>query len=668
MDRTNEPSPLARLPLSFIQHAFLIAMSHRMSRGKQQVLYTYLPTNTIDFQGGSIARIRHVRGNRPEGINPRFIVERIREDAEAWPEEFRPALRDLVLHDADRFVLIDPAEVSAELYPKVFWCDRCGRVYDLSNQDRIPRSAECPSCNGGHLSQLRFILVHRCGEVRPLTPPACQTCHGRNGHMALVTHGSERIDEFEWICRRCGTKAGKVNRYIPCPACEWEGPTDIVDSLRKMRILVHRAGPTFYARSVTLLNIPQRQLDGFFKLGDMWRPVAAAKFFQLPELANLRLEEFRPTAVSQNEAGQPGLSKADLDSLLERQASGELTPEEFIEEMQRLRAQRAIEQRTGSPQGIAEQLTERSGVPHGTWHRAGQEMLEAVLPSETGIPRDLLDVKQTERDRVADYEEARQTACRLGLEQLTLLDDFPIVKATYGYTRLEPGPGANTTTCQTRLNPFPPQPNTGGQIPVFVDDIRADALMLRLNPDRIHRWLQRNGIPIELPSGTDSDLARRAYFVRLFDGVLLRQTLTEDAERMVFGLLHSISHAAVRQAALLCGLDRTSLSEYLLPRTLTVFLYCNHRFGATIGALTSLFEQALLEWLEAIRDTRRCVYDPVCRERDGACHACIHLSETSCGYFNLNLGRAFLFGGYDQALARDIVGYFDPTLTEHYCE
>ena len=294
-------------------------------------------------------------------------------------------------------------------------------------------------------------------------------------------------------------------------------------------------------------------------------------------------------------------------------------------------------------------------------------MLEAVLPTETGRPRNLLDLEQTERERITGYAEARRTACRLGIERLTLLDDFPIVKGTYGYTRVEPGPGAGGT-CRTRLNPFPTQPHTDGRTPIFVDDVRADALMLKLDPNRVHRWLERNGYVVQQPNGTDPELAMRAYFVRLFDGAPLRQTLPDSAQRMVFGLLHTFSHLAVRQAALLCGLDRTSLSEYLLPRTLTAFLYCNHRFGATIGALTSLFEQALLEWLETIRDTHRCVYDPVCRERDGACHACAHLAETSCGYFNLNLGRAFLFGGHDQISDRNVVGYFDPSLTEGACE
>jgi hypothetical protein len=69
-----------------------------------------------------------------------------------------------------------------------------------------------------------------------------------------------------------------------------------------------------------------------------------------------------------------------------------------------------------------------------------------------------------------------------------------------------------------------------------------------------------------------------------------------------------------------------------------------------------------MEWLSSIRQTRRCVYDPVCYEREGGCHACTHLAETSCRFFNLNLSRAFLFGGSDKYLGRIAVGYFDPSL------
>ena len=90
-----------------------------------------------------------------------------------------------------------------------------------------------------------------------------------------------------------------------------------------------------------------------------------------------------------------------------------------------------------------------------------------------------------------------------------------------------------------------------------------------------------------------------------------------------------------------------------------VVALCNHRFGATIGALTSLFEQSFSEWLTDVRATRRCVYDPVCATGGGSCHACSHLAETSCRFFNLNLSRAFLFGGRDPTAGEVLVGYLD---------
>ncbi len=147
----------------------------------------------------------------------------------------------------------------------------------------------------------------------------------------------------------------------------------------------------------------------------------------------------------------------------------------------------------------------------------------------------------------------------------------------------------------------------------------------------------------------------------MFQGVNFLQTITAATPqaRMVFGLVHTLSHAALRHAGLLCGLDPTSLAEYVLPRTLSLAVYSNQSFGATIGALTALFEQSMDDWLGRMAATRRCIYDPVCAADGGACHACAHASETSCRFFNMNLGRQFLFGGRDPELGQLRCGFFD---------
>jgi len=615
-----------------------------MTRGKQQILLTYLPGKTFDFQGiAAIARVDSIRGVPRNDLNTHRVVQKIALEARAWSVPYRPQLRDEVLTQPDRFVLLDPVEVQAVLFPKVFWCEnpRCSRVF---NQEHVsnPRR-RCPSCRS-KVNQLRFVQIHRCGDLRPLAPPQCAQCHNTN-EMALDTGGSERISRFRWICRRCHRA---VRVFVGrCNACQW--PTGGQE--QNADIAVHRAGNTFYAHSTVLLNVPQSQFDAFFQLPE-WPFVAAAKFFDLPEVSDRRLSDLA-TATAHTQEGDPGLSGPDLDALLERQQRGELTAEQLVREMQSLRTQRNQERDAAAPSRLAGVIQERSGVAASTWEHAGWEMLEAVVPAERGQTTELLD-----HDGPNDMEHQRVLARSLGIGSLKLISDFPIVTATYGYSRSQYSPD------ECRLNAFPPEPSHDGRLPIFVDQVQADAILVKIDPHAVWSWLGANGHILHLPPGTDPTLARGAFFVESFENAPLRQTLQNDwpVQRAVFGLLHTLCHISVRQAALLCGLDRTSLSEYVLPRALSFAIYCNHRSGATIGALTALFEQSLGEWLQSVREARRCVYDPVCRDRESSCHVCTHLAETSCRFFNLNLGRAFLFGGPDPYLGHILQGFFDRTL------
>jgi hypothetical protein len=616
-------------------------MTRTMNRGKQQVLFNYLPNRTFDFERvAAIARVVGVRGEPRTDLNVSVLLRRIADEARAWQEEFRPALRDDVFRQPQRFVLLDPRSVQSELFPKVLWCQNsgCGRVFDFRHRNSLPN--QCPSCRQGRLVQLRHVKIHRCGALQPLLPPTCRQCHTSN-HMALDTRDSERIANFRWVCRQCNTALSLFGGH--CNECQWPD-----QSLRGMDIEVHRAGRAYYAHTTVLLNIPHRRLDAFFSLPE-WPAVASAKFLGMAEVANRDLTDYG-TSDQQHNTQSTGLSGADLDALMRRRVSGELTPDQFVHEMQMLREEREREQQANSPSGIVISLTQRTGVPWSIWQRVGQEMLEAIMPMETGHP--------TELDLQNPTDPSSLIARHMGISRLALVSDYPIITATYGFSRAEYQPN------QCRLNPFPAHPDYGGKYPIFVDQVQADSLLLSLNPDRVIAWLEQNGCRPILPEGSDPNLARRAYFIQLLSDTPTRETLLADRRevRMVFGLLHTFSHLSVRQAALLCGLDRTSLSEYLLPGALTFAIYCNHRFGATIGALTALFEQSLSDWLNAVRETRRCVYDPVCRDHASNCHACTHLAETSCRFFNLNLSRAFLFGGRDSELGNIPVGFFDSSL------
>lgn len=614
-------------------------MGRVMRRGKQQVLLHYLPGRSFDVERASaIARVVSISGAPRTDLSSDMVLSRVKEEVSAWQEQFRPGLRDDVLTPTET-VLVDPQHVEAELFPRVFWCQNrtCGAIHDFTGQERLPNSV-CRTCRSGRLIQLRWVRVHRCGDLQPLLPRPCARC-GRTDGFSLSLRGSERVSNFRWVCGSCGTAAQLFGGQ--CRACVWPDPT-----LRDTDIEVHRAGRTFYAHSTTLLNIPDQELDRFLQTPG-WQTVVAAKFLGLPEAQELSLAS---NSTSSGGAAAPpaDLTSEDLDELLSLR--GQVSAEQIMAELMRRRTERQSDRDTNRRIPLASRLEEVSGVGDEVWLAAGSELLDAVLPTQNS------QIKEIRGD--ASTSDGATALASMGIERSMLVPDFPILTATYGFSRID------FTPTRARLNAFPADRRHGGKTPIYVDQVGADAVVLALDPRRVLRWLEANGQTVSLPATSDHEIAEKAYFVRLLTGINMRETIPsgEPLARLVFGLVHTLSHLAVRQAALLCGLDRTSLSEYVLPRALSVALYCNHRFGATIGALTALFDDSLPDWLGLVRGESRCVYDPVCADRGANCHACAHLPETSCRFFNLNLSRSFLFGGEDAVLGSLAVGYLDPQL------
>lgn len=629
-------------------------MGNKMTRGKNQIMYRYLPGYIFDFdKSRAIAQISHVRGIPKTDLNQQLILDAVREYASAWPHTMRGPFANPT---RDNAVLLEPRRVEAQLFPNVFWCQNrsCGRVF-VHNDGRTPNSNRCSVCRQGQLTQMPFVTIHQCGDVRPLQPPyQCDRCHQRRT-FALDKRG-ERISNFKWRCT-CGNLQDIFAGY--CRTCNWQTVSGNGDAqLRRLSIQPHRANSVFRPHNIVLLNQPGTEADRLLSL-EQWEAIVAGFYFDLPDLTGRTIYQFARQQQQTNNAAF-SLSQQDVDNL---KAQGRSDAE--IQAFQAMQAQlfgnRQQAQQAVSGTGIAQTLRQLTGVHANVWQTAGRELLETQLPYQSDRTEDLFALTTPN----ATQQTAQQMAGGMGLEKLSLAADFPMTYVTFGYSRLQDQPG----DCQLRA--FPADDEHRGKFPLFVDLIQADAIIVRLDPHRVLRWLLANALRPTIPVGaTDQQRAERAYFVNLFHQLQqseysLKQTLdnTQPITRMTFGLLHTMSHQFLKKAALLCGLDQTSLAEYILPSSLSFAIYCNHRAGATIGAFSSLFEQSLPHWLGQIRsDTRRCLYDPVCQAEGANCHACTHISETSCRFFNLNLGRSFLFGGEDTQLGAVQVGYWSNTL------
>lgn len=130
-----------------------------------------------------------------------------------------------------------------------------------------------------------------------------------------------------------------------------------------------------------------------------------------------------------------------------------------------------------------------------------------------------------------------------------------------------------------------------------------------------------------------------------------------------YWLLHTLSHALLREMAMSSGYGAASISERLYawkadgthPAAAGVLLMTTSSDSdGTLGGLVALSEPDALARLtrDALRKALRCSADPVCAHRTpiapedflhgAACHCCSMASETSCERANRFLDRRFL--------------------------
>ena len=138
-------------------------------------------------------------------------------------------------------------------------------------------------------------------------------------------------------------------------------------------------------------------------------------------------------------------------------------------------------------------------------------------------------------------------------------------------------------------------------------------------------------------------------------------------------LIHTFSHALIRQLAFECGYPAASIAERIYcdngndegVKMSGVLIYT---YGDSHGSLGGLARQARPERFfsliyNAINSISWCSNDPLCIESEGqglmssnlaACHSCILLPETSCEIYNRFLDRGLLIGMEE----REIEGLF----------
>ena len=250
----------------------------------------------------------------------------------------------------------------------------------------------------------------------------------------------------------------------------------------------------------------------------------------------------------------------------------------------------------------------------------------------------LLDSRQTVDD-LADHgpkgmrsiyaKDYRASLSRAGLESIEYSDRFPLLTGSFAYMR-----GSSNNAQESILVPYT---NRQGDFVVYGEIAETEALFVRLDPVRVLDWLRRQGLTTS-PTSIRTE-ARREILAAIGED-------SSGARReAITTLVHSYCHRFIRIAAVHTGVERTSLSEFLVPHHLGFFVYAAARGDFVLGGLQAVFEGELHLLLhDFVGGEHRCALDPGCMQSGAACMACLHLGEPSCRLFNRSLDRRTLHG------------------------
>lgn len=254
--------------------------------------------------------------------------------------------------------------------------------------------------------------------------------------------------------------------------------------------------------------------------------------------------------------------------------------------------------------------------------------------------------------------------------RVVAIDRMKRVNAFIGFTRLDAMDRVGDVS--TRLVKLT---RHGRPTWVPATEDRGEGIFLQLDLDRVQAW--EDAIRDSHLWQSHRDSHRRNFARRYSETAKLVDPDTRfPAPR--YWLLHTLSHALIREMAMRSGYGAASLTEriYAWPtspgRDASAGLFIGTTASdseGTLGGLVALAAPHKLEpiFTNALRRAARCSSDPICAMRTpsdpedflhgAACHCCAFASETSCEKANRFLDRRFLLT-LPTASGVSVPGYF----------
>lgn len=612
-----------------------------MTRSKSQVIRGFLPGQTFQHANDTVVRVANLYAG-PADVNTDLLIEMLDEKLAYWqrpgdgggpPVNRAPGYLKPVANHADQYAFLEPeGEVFYYTWPLTLRCTNraCLKVAVFERLEdwtayKNGNPAKCDKC-GSRREQFDYMLVHTCGNDAAIPVYGCKekdAAGKEHGLRDVHLHDTGSFITSTWRCRygSCNDRAISRMRQPPCRC--GEGPYQYVLVRQDRRFITQTFSFVSFQRgAMTAL----RSAPGSEKV-----------------VVGSYLEYFDDYEAALADAGKDRSDTEEKWKTIKAALEATGTPPDQVAEMRKTVL--------GTSGGAFDDIVNLVG---------NEDIVASVGSDQRARERTLIwsgagDLRTWRLDTFADaaraggrhgavkvLDAAKAKLADFGFSDLLVVENFPVALVAYGFTRL----GRHPQHVMLRHFPMPKKGKYRDKTPIYLSPTKTEAAFFELDAEKVLAWLADN-MPsfqmLALPAGgtRDADLVRRRAAKA---AALVAYTTDPEACRLMSRLQHTIAHALIRNLGERSGFSQETMAEYLIPELLTIGLYADTHQEFTLGALVSLVEHKLTEWLDATLDgAEQCAWDPECGTADGACAACLHLAF-GCSQFNGNLDRAVLFG------------------------
>ncbi|MEQ8539162.1 MAG: hypothetical protein RIB93_17130 [Coleofasciculus sp. D1-CHI-01] len=640
------------------------------TRSKGQVLHRFEPGSVATIPAGTIQINKHF--SRKVDDLARDLQDAVRQELTRW--RHLDAQMEAFRRYTAECVFVSTQSVNGRRLD-IRECSKCGAIRYMRRWKNEP-DAPCHRCHHPTLNEIPFVFAHADGTMIQLTPVECPE-HGLD-YLVL-----ERGSQKRWRCKVRGcSHAETIVRSLARTSIMKR--TEVVDSVEArtgklpnpMMTLTNVSDNKLQVvHSISRIN-PTPNVERFLGFSESLDAllVIYLEYFhyqaqRLDELIEMIRVLGQGTQDDQKELEQliktlqlSGLDDAQIQTILtnnkkvkESEAGGAV-----VAELRKALAQLSanVKSLLGDARTEREKRDAQENLtPAQENARTLREQLSdyAVL---LDLQRESLDDALIRLDQInSPFRENLSEAStlmreNLGISQVMVIQDLPVLHLAYGYTRLSHQPEASVLWAfdKKHFDLAGEEPN-GNWVPIPVYKLKTEALFFQFDAKRIVKWLHANNLAPEPSTIAEPTLwlLERHSQITSRSGPAFDDNLDPDflIPWLVSSALHSANHLLIKAIADQSSFGETALSEHLLLSLNQTIIFVNRLQEFSLGGLKTFFEQRLNQAFHSLLEERGdCMFDPDCEERlGGACAGCLHLPEVVCRLFNNALSRILLYGG-----------------------